>query len=131
MRRRAVRVWIVMRQVDRAREREGEGMKKYAPSHDLAAFQRYWTDCCKNDRMEGLFTTTAYESAVRMQFDLAEWSDCILSMRHEHFRESMTSYRDHRQWQDVYIVPWDGLRLYVKFTNKGVQEFTLLSFKEE
>ena len=43
----------------------------------------------------------------------------------------MTSHADHRQWQDVYHLPYDGLMLYVKFTADAVTEFTLLSFKEK
>ena len=47
-----------------------------------------------------------------------------------HFYKSMTSYHNHKEWQDVYHVPWDGLVLYVKFTDKGIRLFKLLSFKE-
>lgn len=45
--------------------------------------------------------------------------------------ESMTSYADHRQWQDVYHVPLCTVVVYVKFTADVVAEFRLLSFKEK
>jgi motility quorum-sensing regulator/GCU-specific mRNA interferase toxin len=45
--------------------------------------------------------------------------------------KSTTSLGDHRQWQDVYHVPHDGLLLYLKFTDAVVTEFVLLSFKEK
>jgi motility quorum-sensing regulator/GCU-specific mRNA interferase toxin len=43
----------------------------------------------------------------------------------------MTSYGDHRIWQDVYHVPTEAGMLYVKFTSDAVTEFVLLSFKEK
>lgn len=43
----------------------------------------------------------------------------------------MTSYSDHRVWQDVYYVPSEVGTLYVKFTADAVMEFVLLSFKEK
>jgi hypothetical protein len=43
----------------------------------------------------------------------------------------MTSIYDASVWQDVYHVPHAGGTLYVKFTDNGGSEFTLLSFKEK
>ncbi len=43
----------------------------------------------------------------------------------------MTSYGNHRQWQDVYHVPSSAGELYVKFTAYVVTAFLLLSFKEK
>ena len=43
----------------------------------------------------------------------------------------MTSYADHKVWQDVYHVPSDEGLLYVKFQADVVTEFILLSFKEQ
>ena len=51
-------------------------------------------------------------------------------MQRKHFYKSMTSYGDHRIWQDVYHVPSVVGTLYVKFTADVVTEFVLLSFKE-
>ena len=42
----------------------------------------------------------------------------------------MTSYADHRAWQDVYHVPSEAGPLYVKFTADAEKGFLLLSFKE-
>ena len=52
-------------------------------------------------------------------------------MRRSQFYKSMTSYRDHRIWQDVYHVPSPAGTLDVKFTADAVTEFALLSFKEK
>jgi motility quorum-sensing regulator/GCU-specific mRNA interferase toxin len=43
----------------------------------------------------------------------------------------MTSFRDHRQWQDVYHLPDKDRVLYVKFTDAVLTEFILLSLKEK
>ena len=55
----------------------------------------------------------------------------VISMQRAHFYKSMTSYGDHRVWQDVYHVPSEAGTLYVKFTADVVTEFLLLSFKEK
>jgi motility quorum-sensing regulator/GCU-specific mRNA interferase toxin len=52
-------------------------------------------------------------------------------MERTQFYKSMTSYGDHRIWQDVYHVPSPVGVLYVKFTADAVTEFLLLSFKEK
>ena len=43
----------------------------------------------------------------------------------------MTSYGNHRIWQDVYHVPYKGYMVYVKFTQGAITDFDLLSFKEK
>ena len=52
-------------------------------------------------------------------------------MRRTQFKKSMTTYKDHRIWQDVYHVPSPVGTLYVKFMADNVTEFLLLSFKEK
>lgn len=47
------------------------------------------------------------------------------------FVKSMTTFSDHRSWQDVYHVPARGLTLYVKFQADVVTEFVVISFKEQ
>jgi len=46
------------------------------------------------------------------------------------FVKSMTTFADHRVWQDVYHAPVAGLTLYVKVQADVVTEFRLMSFKE-
>lgn len=43
----------------------------------------------------------------------------------------MTSYQNHRLWQDVYHVPFRGFLLYIKFMQGTITAFALLSFKEK
>jgi motility quorum-sensing regulator / GCU-specific mRNA interferase toxin len=47
------------------------------------------------------------------------------------FQKSMTTFADHRVWQDVYHVQDNGLRLYIKFQADVVTEFRVMSFKEK
>jgi motility quorum-sensing regulator/GCU-specific mRNA interferase toxin len=65
-------------------------------------------------------------SAAALGFGRAEIAATIRTMERQHFYKSMTSYADHRVWQDVYFVPSEVGTLYVKFTAN-----LLLSFKEK
>ena len=47
------------------------------------------------------------------------------------FVKSMTTYADHRVWQDVYHVPSGDMVLYVKFQADVLTEFRVMSFKEQ
>lgn len=47
------------------------------------------------------------------------------------FYKSMTSYANHKQWQDVYHVPSAAGLIYLKFTDDIISEFFVLSFKEK
>lgn len=53
------------------------------------------------------------------------------SIERKMFYKSMTTFADHRVWQDVYHVPARGLVLYVKFQADVMTEFTVMSFKEK
>ena len=75
-------------------------------------------------------TISALKSAAALGLARTDVAETIRSMKPSHFYKSMTSYRDHTRWQDVYHVPWDGMVLYVKFTDDVLTEFTVLSFKE-
>jgi motility quorum-sensing regulator/GCU-specific mRNA interferase toxin len=70
------------------------------------------------------------KTATEIGFGRAEIAAAVGSLRPAHFYKSMTSNRDHRRWQDVYHVPWNGMVLYLKFTDDPVTEFVILSFKE-
>ena len=52
----------------------------------------------------------------------------IQSMSRTMFVKSMTTFADHRVWQDVYHVPVGELVLYVKFQADVVTEFRVLAF---
>lgn len=101
-------------------------MEKRKPTHDLAAFIAAAPD---PDRMR--VTGVALRSAFELGFTRADVVETIRTMKSRQFVKSMTSYADHRDWQDVYHVPSKVGTLYVKFTADTVTEFLLLSFKEK
>ena len=100
-------------------------MEKRRPSFDLEAFKTV----CGDPKRLGI-TATARLSAASLGFETADVARVIRSMKSAQFHKSMTSYHDHRKWQDVYHVSWDQMVLYVKFTDDVVSVFTVLSFKE-
>lgn len=57
--------------------------------------------------------------------------EVIGSITRKIFVKSMTTFADHRVWQDVYHVPARELVLYVKFQADVVTGFTVMSFKEK
>ena len=97
--------------------------EKRKPTYDLDAFKA----AAHRIRV----TVVATRTAAALGFGRAEIAATIQTMRRAQFHKSMTSYADHRIWQDVYYVPSPAGTLYVKFTADAVTEFTLLSFKEK
>jgi motility quorum-sensing regulator / GCU-specific mRNA interferase toxin len=100
--------------------------EKRKPTYDLTAFQAAFDDV---DKLH--VTGSAVRSAAAIGFGRAEIVATIQTMQRVHFYKSMTSFGDHRIWQDVYHVPSEAGTLYVKFTADAVTEFLLLSFKEK
>lgn len=96
-------------------------MEKFSPSYSLTEF--------KNSDYG--ITITAKKTARDLGFDIDGIDKVISTIERKHFYKSMTSYANHRIWQDVYHVPYGDLILYIKFTQNVVSEFTLLSFKEK
>ena len=101
-------------------------MEKRKPTFDLEAIKAAFAT------VEGLSATgTAIRGAAQLGFGRGEIVRTIQSLERRYFYKSMTSYGDHRVWQDVYHAPSDQGTLYVKFTEGVVSEFLLLSFKEK
>ncbi|MFO1061397.1 MAG: type II toxin-antitoxin system MqsR family toxin [Dongiaceae bacterium] len=100
--------------------------EKRKPAYDLAAFKAAFSAA---DRLN--ITGSALRGAAAIGFGRPEIVATIRTMQRAHFYKSMTAFRDHRLWQDVYHVPSPAGLLYVKFTSDAVTEFLLLSFKEK
>lgn len=96
-------------------------LDKYTPTYDLESF--------KQSRFE--IKHSALMGAASLGFGRSDIHAAIQSMERKHFYKSMTSYGDRHIWQDVYHVPYQGLLLYIKFTQGTITEFALLSFKEK
>jgi motility quorum-sensing regulator / GCU-specific mRNA interferase toxin len=76
-------------------------------------------------------TTSALRDAAELGFDRGAIAATITGMERKMFVKSMTTFADHRVWQDVYHVPTRGLTLYVKFQADVITQFTVMSFKEK
>ena len=101
-------------------------MEKRKPTCDLEGFRE---EFCSVGALR--MTRTAQTTAWALGLSLADVVLVVQSMKREHFYKSMTSFADHRIWQDVYHVPSAVGVLYVKFTADALKEFLLLSFKEK
>jgi motility quorum-sensing regulator/GCU-specific mRNA interferase toxin len=101
-------------------------MEKRRPTYDLDAIKSALGS------VETLaITRTAFSDALSLGFSRSGVAAVINSIRRPMFYKSMTTFADHRTWQDVYHVPADGLTLYVKFQADVVTEFRVMSFKEK
>lgn len=76
-------------------------------------------------------TTSALRDATALGFDRGGIAQAIDSIERGMFYKSMTTFADHRLWQDVYHVPSQGLTLYIKFQADVITEFSVVSFKEK
>lgn len=99
-------------------------MEKRRPTYDLVAFKAAFSNPDKIN-----VTVAALQGAAALGMWREQIVMVIQSMTRSQFHKSMTSYVDHKIWQDVYFVPWEGETIYVKFTADVVTEFRLLSFK--
>jgi motility quorum-sensing regulator/GCU-specific mRNA interferase toxin len=98
---------------------------KWMPHYDLGSIKSAFSTG------NGLFTRIATQDAAGLGYGSDEITAIIQTIDKGHFYKSMTSIYDASVWQDVYHVPHAGGTLYVKFTDNGTTEFTLLSFKEK
>ena len=101
-------------------------MEKSRPTYDLQAIKAALSSI---DTLS--MTVTAFRQAIELGFDRAGIVSVIGSMERRMFVKSMTTFSDHRVWQDVYHVPSNHLLLYVKFQSDVVTEFRVMSFKEK
>ncbi len=76
-------------------------------------------------------TASALRDALSAGFDRNGVVETIAAIERSMFYKSMTTFADHRVWQDVYRVPARGMTLYVKFQADVITEFTVMSFKEK
>lgn len=99
--------------------------EKRKPTYDLSSVQTWASSA------NFVVTGTVRRSGAALGFGMSEMASVIETMQREHFHKSVTSFGDHREWQDVYLVPNDVGTLYIKFRSDVVTEFVLLSFKEK
>ena len=73
-------------------------------------------------------THTARAGAVALGFSYAEMLAVVLELKPGDFYKSMTTYADHRIWQDVYRPKTSAGDVYLKLT--VVDDVLIVSFKE-
>jgi len=75
-------------------------------------------------------TASALKDARAMGFTRQEIVDAIQQLKPKNFIKSMTTFTDHRIWQDVYNTEYNGYVLYIKFQLNELGHF-IISFKEK
>jgi motility quorum-sensing regulator / GCU-specific mRNA interferase toxin len=101
-------------------------VEKRRPTYDLAAIK------LAIGTLDTLaMTVSALRDATALGFDRGAIVGTILGIERGMFFKSMTTFGDHRVWQDVYHVPAPRLTLYVKFQGDVITEFKVVSFKEK
>jgi motility quorum-sensing regulator / GCU-specific mRNA interferase toxin len=76
------------------------------------------------------FTKTALDGGRDMGLTSREMLAVIASLTRREFYKSMTSYADHRIWQDVYHAPTPvGKEAYIKLTMR--EAAPVIQFKEK
>lgn len=74
------------------------------------------------------FTKSSIDGAAQMGLNSSEMIAVVLSVDNSMFYKSMTTYADHRVWQDVYHIPTKVGLAYVKFTLR-TEGAIVISFK--
>lgn len=99
-------------------------VEKKKPTYDLGSIQ-----ASAGATME--ITNAAIQGAAEMGMTRVDMIGVIKGLNRRDFYKSMTTYRNHRVWMDVYHGRADGYEIYIKFVQDTVAEFTCTSFKEK
>lgn len=73
-------------------------------------------------------TFSAVASASRLDFTVDEMYETVLALTPGDFYKSMTTYADHKAWQDVYRPMTKAGRIYLKLA--VIDDVLIVSFKE-
>lgn len=99
-------------------------MEKRTPHYDLARIQ---ADVARLGA--AAFTKTAIDGGRRMGLTTVEMLAVVASLTRRQFQKSMTTYADHRVWQDVYHAATPLRRdAYIKMTLRDTAP--VIQFKE-
>ena len=100
-------------------------MEKRKPHYTLADIKAAFADPATLNR-----SFVSKQGADALKVDDAAVVAIMQALTAADFEKSMTSYADHRVWQDVYKPKAAGTELYVKVTLDAQQALFLISFKE-
>jgi len=100
-------------------------MEKGTPHYDLEMVKAMVADTRTDP-----FTITAKRGGLAFGLTPPEMREVILSLSRAHFFKSMTTYADHRVWQDVYHgVTQYGDPVYIKITGHTDGRPSVIQFK--
>lgn len=102
-------------------------MEKRSPAYALKEIQAAFQDVTD---LHLRMSYTARADIFALGLSLKNVVFIIQSLTPKHFYKSMTTYADHKVWQDVYHFKYHQLTLYIKFT-KDPKGPLLVSFKEK
>lgn len=101
-------------------------MEKYTPHYDLAVIKADVRRLGKR-----AFTLAAKETGWHLGLDIHEMQEVIFELQNRMLYKSMTTYADHRVWQDVYHINSHGLEIYIKVTYCAAGNPPVISFKKK
>ena len=101
-------------------------MEKNTPHYDLAVIK------ADVRRLGGkAFTSSAKNGGRVLGLNLVEMQEVIFELQGKMLYKSMTTYDDHRVWQDVYHTHSHDLEIYIKVTYRPEGGPPVISFKEK
>ncbi|WP_095050964.1 MULTISPECIES: type II toxin-antitoxin system MqsR family toxin [unclassified Pseudomonas] len=86
-------------------------MEKNTPHYELAVIK---AEVRRLGRRA--FTRSSAESGDLLGFSIREMQEIVYELQNRMLYKSMTSYDDHRVWQDVYHTHSQDLEIYIKVT---------------
>ncbi|WPN75730.1 type II toxin-antitoxin system MqsR family toxin [Pseudomonas germanica] len=101
-------------------------MEKNTPHYELAVIK---AEVRRLGRRA--FTRSSAESGDLLGFSIREIQEIVYELQNRMLYKSMTSYDDHRVWQDVYHTHSQDLEIYIKVTYRPAGGAPVISFKEK
>nr|WP_314567639.1 type II toxin-antitoxin system MqsR family toxin [uncultured Pseudomonas sp.] len=101
-------------------------MEKYTPHYDLALVK---AEVLKSGRKA--FTASAWEGTRQLKLCTSQMQQVVCALEKSMLCKSMTTYADHRIWQDVYLIKIYGTEIYIKVTYRPGGGPPVISFKEK
>lgn len=101
-------------------------MEKNTPHYDLAVIK---AEVRRLGRQA--FTKTAEKTGLDLGFSFTEMREIVFELQNRMLYKSMTSYDDHRVWQDVYHINSKDLEISIKVTYRPGGGPPIISFKEK
>lgn len=101
-------------------------MEKNTPHYDLAVIKSEVRRLGQN-----AFTKTSVRSAEKLGLNVSEMQEIVSELQTRMLYKSMTTYEDHRIWQDVYHINSRDQEIYIKVTYRPGGGPPVISFKEK